>query len=153
MTARQRNRRSEAMRLADVGRTVLDFENERALYYDSTGRLLAAETVVGWLFCGAGVRNRSTTARTRERRAHRSAKATRAGPDDDPGPSSGPTGPEFEQFCRGLLAEVRATQVLVAELCRYDDRAQYALNTELCALRDRIEAALDAERIVQAVQL
>lgn len=58
-----------------------------------------------------------TTARPRERRAHRSATATRGSPDDDPGESE-PSVSDALTFGHQLAAHLRALQSTLFSECR-----------------------------------
>lgn len=119
-----------------------------------------APDVVMWVTCASfiGPARTTTPARARERRAARSTKASRAGPSaDDPDPSdlvelarlshSG----EWIQLCKAVLSDVRALRMVIADVCAFDDRAQYALNGEARCIEDRVRTALEAEYVALAV--
>lgn len=134
MTKSQRQRANFAAMQA-AARTVIDFEHGTVYTLPASGDAPQPRT----------------TSRPRERRAHRSAKVTRASADDDPGEPAPDLAAEVEQFCRALLSDLRALRAVAAEVCQFDNTARYAVNQEVEGIRERVEAYVDALAVERAV--
>lgn len=95
-------------------------------------------------------------ARPRERHAHRTTRASRAGPDDDPGEPEPPRSDALS-FAVALQSHLRSfAAVLESEhrqLHGITETSYDVLNREVVALRSTVAVYIEAEKVARAVGL